>query len=90
MAVDGTVYLIHFDEPFKHARHYIGWSSRLEQRLEHHRNGTGSRLMAAVSAAGIGWSVVRTWSGTRELERRFHNRHGASGLCPTCREEVAA
>lgn len=87
MSVEGTVYLIHFDEPFKHARHYIGWSQRLEARLEHHRRGTGARLMAAVSAAGIPWSVVQTWPGTRTLERRLHRRKGAGRFCPTCKGE---
>ena len=29
----GTVYLIHFDTPYKHARHYTGWASDLERRV---------------------------------------------------------
>ena len=24
----GTVYLLHFDQPYKHARHYVGWAQR--------------------------------------------------------------
>ena len=24
----GTVYLLHFDQPYKHARHYVGWTKR--------------------------------------------------------------
>ena len=24
----GTVYLLHFDQPYKHARHYVGWAAR--------------------------------------------------------------
>ena len=23
----GTVYLLHFDQPYKHARHYVGWTA---------------------------------------------------------------
>ena len=25
----GTVYLLHFSEPYKHARHYTGWTEDL-------------------------------------------------------------
>ena len=48
-----VVYLLHFARPFKHARHYVGYSELLPQRLAHHSKGTGARLMAAVSEAGI-------------------------------------
>lgn len=80
----GTVYLIHFERPFRHARHYVGWSEQLEARLAHHRNGNGSRLMAAVTAAGIEWQVVRTWPGSRDDERRLHKLKGATKICPEC------
>lgn len=82
------VYLIHFDEPFKHARHYLGYAKNLEKRLEHHRRGTGARLMRAIGPAQISWSVVRTWEGDGNLEqklKRQHRRH----LCPVCRGETA-
>jgi hypothetical protein len=46
-----TVYLIHFDEPYKHARHYVGSAVSLDARLEEHRRGSGSRLMAVIAAA---------------------------------------
>lgn len=83
------VYLIHFDRPFRHAKHYTGYSrdkKTLPHRIEHHRNGTGSRLMAAVSAAGIGFKVVRTWDdGDRNKERRLKRSGGASRYCPICK-----
>jgi hypothetical protein len=60
--VAGAVYLIHFDHPFKHARHYLGWASDLPARLQAHRGGTGGRLLRAVNNAGITWEVVRTWA----------------------------
>lgn len=80
----GTVYLIHFDRPFKHASHYIGWTMNLEGRLWHHKNGTGSRLMAAVTNAGIDWRVVRDWEGDRNFERKLHNMHSSPRICPVC------
>jgi predicted GIY-YIG superfamily endonuclease len=83
----GTVYLIHFDKPLKHARHYIGWTTDLEKRIGQHENGRGSRLLEIVGAAGITFKVVRTWKGSRKLERKLKNRNGARHICPTCIEE---
>ena len=41
MAVEGTVYLLHFERPYKgKMRHYLGWTSDLERRLANHRQGT--------------------------------------------------
>lgn len=85
----GTVYLIHFERPYKHARHYLGYAKHLEARLEHHRNGTGARFLQVVNEAGIEWEVVRTWEGDHSLERRLKARKNAPReLCPICREEV--
>ena len=81
----GTVYLIHFDRPYKHARHYLGWASNLEARLEHHRNGTGGNLMAVLRRENIGWQVVRTWTpATRHRERQIKIQGGLSRVCPMC------
>lgn len=85
MSVQGNVYLLHFDEPYQHARHYIGWSENIEERLEAHRCGRGARLMEVVSSAGIGFQLARTWRGDRHLERKLKKRHNASQLCPICR-----
>jgi predicted GIY-YIG superfamily endonuclease len=80
----GTVYLIHFDRPYKHARHYIGWASDLDARLTEHAAGRGARLLAVVKAAGIGWTLARTWTGSRVRERQLKNQGGASRRCPAC------
>jgi hypothetical protein len=42
--VPGTVYLLHFDRPYKHARHYLGWTANLQARLDSHRAGHGARI----------------------------------------------
>lgn len=88
----GTVYLIHFSEPIGdldnprgQAQHYLGYTEDLEARLEAHRTGNGSAIMAAVARRGIGWRVVRTWEGGRALERRLKDRHNSPKLCPICR-----
>lgn len=80
----GTVYLIHFDKPYKHARHYTGWASNLPARLKEHRAGHGARLMQVIKEAGITWHVSRTWPGTRNLERAIKERKEAPKLCPDC------
>ena len=87
----GTVYLIHFarplgdlDNPRGQARHYLGYTEDLEARLEAHRTGNGSAIMAAVAREGIGWELARTWEGSKALERRLKNRHNGPKLCPIC------
>jgi len=80
----GTVYLIHFDTPCRHARHYTGWALDLEQRLRQHRAGHGARLLEVI-AAGIDWTLARTWPGSRQRERQLKRQGGASRRCPICR-----
>lgn len=81
----GTVYLLHFDRPYKHARHYLGWASNLEARLQHHREGTGANLLAVLKREGIGFTLARTWApADRHRERQIKNQGGLSRCCPTC------
>lgn len=87
----GTVYLIHFDKPLGdlanirgQAQHYLGYTDDLEARLERHREGNGSAIMAAVVKSGITWHVVRTWEGDRTLERKLKQRKNSPKLCPIC------
>jgi predicted GIY-YIG superfamily endonuclease len=78
-----TIYLLHFERPFGHARHYMGSAEHLEARLAEHAAGSGARLLWWVRRAGIGWTLARTWAGGRQRERqlkaRGHGRH-----CPIC------
>jgi len=92
MKTTGTVYLIHFerpigdlDNPRGQAQHYLGFTEDLEARLEAHRTGNGSAIMAAVARAGVGWRLARTWAGDRNLERRLKNQHNGPRLCPLCK-----
>lgn len=87
------VYLIHFDQKLHHAQHYIGFvdspKHTLEARLEYHKNGNGSKLMKAVVANGIPYSVARTWTdGDRNFERKLKNMKKARTLCPVCNPKV--
>jgi predicted GIY-YIG superfamily endonuclease len=84
MTTAGTVYLLHFDRPYRHARHYCGWTANLPARLAEHTAGRGARLLAVITDAGIGWQLARTWTGTRGRERQIKRQGGLSQCCPTC------
>ena len=80
----GTIYLLHFSAPFKHAKHYMGWTTNLEQRLKAHGTGNGSRLVEVITEAGLSFELVRTWEGTRNDERKLKNGKRGPRLCPIC------
>ena len=83
-----VVYLIHFDVPYYHARHYLGTTNDLAHRLAQHAQGVragGARLMEVVTRAGIPWRVSATWVGGRELERQLKARCNGGRLCPICK-----
>ncbi|HEY1357060.1 MAG TPA: hypothetical protein VGF21_02030 [Thermoleophilaceae bacterium] len=82
----GAVYLLHFERPYQHARHYLGWTADLEARLIEHRAGRGSPLIRAAADAGIGFVVSRTWPGDRSDEWRLQRmKDEPDRLCPVCR-----
>jgi len=91
-----AVYLLHFDRSFRHARHYMGYADEatLHQRVDEHYNATPGdgkhhRLMQAVRAAGISFTLARVWPGaTRADERRMKCR-GHARRCPLCKEARA-
>lgn len=82
-----AVYLIHLDKPFRHARHYLGYSQGLDSikyRLAHHKSGSGANLLKHVANAGIGFQIVRVWpNGSKSDERRLKS-HSSTRLCPIC------
>lgn len=82
--VPGTIYLLHFARPYRHARHYTGWAEDLQERLRQHACGHGARLTAVVLQAGITFSLARIAPGTRHTERAIKNQGGAVRYCPLC------
>jgi len=86
----GTIYLIHFHTPYRHAQHYLGYTDHLDDRLDDHRHGRGARLMEVVTQAGIEWTCVRTWTGLRTDERRLKRWKNHRALCPLCQPEYRA
>lgn len=79
------VYLICFNRSFSHARHYLGRAKDIRARIKQHRNGNGSRLLAAINQAGIGWEVVYVWGGAnRNKEKELKCLKSSTRLCPRC------
>ena len=84
------IYILHFNQPYKHAEHYAGYSAdaqSLEKRLWLHGNGKShARLMEVVHDAGIHYSIAIVIEGDRSLERRIKQR-GVKRVCPICHPE---
>lgn len=83
------LYLLHFDEPRHHARHYLGSSARLFQRLEHHANGTAARLTEALWEDDQDWVLAGLWlprdpHKLRMAERAAKRRKNAPKYCRLC------
>jgi predicted GIY-YIG superfamily endonuclease len=85
----GTVYVLHFDQPFKHANHYIGFTTRtVEDRLVEHIIGDGSKFLAKVVAAGITFRLAVVFPNVDlRYEYQLKNRGGAKRVCPICQEK---
>lgn len=80
-----AVYLLHFDPPYKHARHYIGYTDNLIRRLDEHRKGNGARLVQVALDAGHTFRVARIWPDAgRDIERRIKRCKDADHFCPIC------
>lgn len=79
----GTVYLIHFNQPYLHAK--CGGHS-VSERFERHKQSRGSKLLAHLNKLGIDYFIVRTWEfQDRYFERKLKKRKNSSKLCPVCR-----
>jgi predicted GIY-YIG superfamily endonuclease len=78
----GVIYMLHFHQPYQHARHYVGWTEDLLDRLDRHAAGRGARLVEVIWQAGIGFTLVRICEGTRRTERAIKHAGGATRYCP--------
>lgn len=85
-----TVYLIHFQTALRHARHYVGFAHRLQDRLTHHKQGSGARILQVCNERGIGYDLARTWEGKgRDFERKLKRCKNAARYCPVCKQGCA-
>lgn len=80
------VYVLHFDPPFQHAKHYVGFTKRdVNERLAEHLSGRGNSLVYAAHRAGCRVTVVRFWkSGTRRFEVYLKSRKDVPRWCACC------
>lgn len=85
-------YLICFRDPatgrprrYRHAGHYLGRTTagHVDARLDQHRAGRGSLLVAVAVQAGLTFQLVRVWPGGAAKERQLKTRAG-SLYCPDC------
>ena len=81
----GTVYVLHFEPAYRHARHYVGWARDVDARVAEHLAGAGSPLVRAAVAAGVRVELVAELPGSRQLERRLKRWHKTGQFCPRCR-----
>ena len=44
----GVIYMLCFHQPYRHARHYVGWTEDLLDRLDGHASGHGARLIEVI------------------------------------------
>lgn len=88
MARTHWIYLVCFTSPLGHAQHYIGSTDDVAARLTRHASGQGSRLVRAVTRAGIPFTCTRLWrveSGDgRLVERRLKTLGSRKRICPRC------
>jgi hypothetical protein len=82
----GSVYLVHAARALNGARHYLGFSTNVRQRIDAHRKGRGSPLLGEMAKKRIPFGVVRQWHKRdgyfeQELKRRFN----LADLCPKCK-----
>jgi hypothetical protein len=82
----GQVYVLCFDQPYKHAEHYVGWAKQWKKRIAHHERGTsGVRLIEAAVAAGITFEITKIFFNVdRHFERWLKNKGSAKQYCPRC------
>lgn len=82
-----AVYLLHFDPPYKHAKHYCGYArdGHVADRLDMHKAGQGARLTQVAVEAGSDLQLVQIWRGEgRTFERKLKDG-SLSDHCPLCR-----
>lgn len=85
----GYVYVLHFDVPLHHARHYTGSTPLPIQRLAQHRAGTGSRITQVLQELGTTWTLATiiqtpTIAAARRLERRIKRCKNGPRYCKIC------
>lgn len=79
------IYMLCFDDHMSHARHYIGITADINQRLQTHFDGRGARLTQVLKERGLGFTLARVWvAGERQAEAAIKRQSNAPRFCPIC------
>ena len=80
------VYLLHFQQPISHARHYLGVTNDLTARMLTHAGGNGAAITKELHRLGIGFTLVRAWDAPsgRVDEKLFKKQKNGPRFCPLC------
>jgi predicted GIY-YIG superfamily endonuclease len=84
-----TVYVLHLTPPYRHARHYVGYTPDADagRRVAEHLRGIGSPLVKAALAAGSAVSLAHEFPGAeRDFERNLKDRKDVRCWCRMCGE----
>ncbi len=82
----GSVYLVHLSRALNGARHYLGFSTNVAERMRRHKAGRGAPLLAEAAKRGIGFKVVRRWLKRDGYFEQELKRGGIGQHCPMCRK----
>lgn len=81
------VFLLHFDQPFHHVRHFLTAADSIEAEPGHVAPLEliqASTTLEAAMKCGITARVARTWPGTQFTASRLRSLKNSSKLCPLC------
>lgn len=81
------LYLIHFEEPLSHAKHYLGMSNKLQRRLYDHARGQGARIMQVLHEKDIHWTLAALYvpKGPKQnIEILAKRMKKSPRYCPIC------
>lgn len=87
------VYVIHFDTPYKHAKHYTGIAINVPKRIKEHRGGYGARLLQVLKEHNIDfqYAIINQFENFSEAhaeEKRLKDKvKQPKRYCPFCKGE---
>lgn len=87
MASGYTLYLLHFDPPYRHARHYLGVTRNgrsVALRWLEHCRGRGAVLTHNARLAGCRFILTRIWPNAEFASERRLKGRSLVPLCPLC------
>jgi len=86
-----TLYLLHLDPPYKHARHYLGVTRNgrnVVHRWMEHMQGRGAVLTQHAVRSDCRLILARIWVNAEFAHEARLKGRGLAPLCPVCRDRV--